>query len=470
MPNVRIRVFQGIAFVASICLFNVPLAVGEPKGDAVGRGGAALYAGPVTSVTPPSDWKEYRIEGLFKIMHPPGWVPHAKDAMIVISSVPREKFLGRYPMPPLGEMWVAIFPGKSCKDPSGEFVKLRLRDDVLEKVICITGFPIALYLHSSDPAAGAHKKVLEAVGQSFESLFDTSDWKTYRNEKHGFEMRHPGDWFVQFEDGYATKDVVLVNAPKIPGSRNLNLPPDGGMLVQVEKVECPYFSDRFVFYGGVRPSFGKEICKDGFKIGMGYLASQVDFYHMHVVHSVGESFTRLRETEKAKIYWDDHLGIEFRYPKNYEVGPAKVHYDSLSRGLHVTIGLRPLNWLHSESYRTYSISDYPMQIAFYALELGEAAKEAGFGREEGQWVLFDRFGARAITVGRAKGLRATSDTKCYSREDMWGEGYNQGMGCENLTAVLSPGRNRSVGLYSEIFEENPEEAFDFVLSSFMFSK
>lgn len=48
-----------------------------------------------------------------------------------------------------------------------------------------------------------------------ENDLDTSDWKTYRNEEFGFEVRYPGDWGIDFFDtGNSTFDGSGGNQPK----------------------------------------------------------------------------------------------------------------------------------------------------------------------------------------------------------------------------------------------------------------
>lgn len=50
------------------------------------------------------------------------------------------------------------------------------------------------------------RNLKESVKEESESeVFDTSDWKTYRNEKYGFEFKHPGDWTLSFP---SIEDIV----------------------------------------------------------------------------------------------------------------------------------------------------------------------------------------------------------------------------------------------------------------------
>ncbi len=46
---------------------------------------------------------------------------------------------------------------------------------------------------------------------------DTSDWKTYRNEKYGFEVRYPQRWLINERDGGV--DIVFPNPQLIKNER-----------------------------------------------------------------------------------------------------------------------------------------------------------------------------------------------------------------------------------------------------------
>jgi hypothetical protein len=45
---------------------------------------------------------------------------------------------------------------------------------------------------------------------------DTSDWKVYRNEVYGFEMKYPSDWKVQEDYGQVTNIDFFGSMPDLP--------------------------------------------------------------------------------------------------------------------------------------------------------------------------------------------------------------------------------------------------------------
>jgi len=67
---------------------------------------------------------------------------------------------------------------------------------------------------SLEPMAGAD-------AASADHSVDTSSWKTYRNEKQGFELKYPETWIVNVGSG--TTEIVVISKPHREGELKASL-------------------------------------------------------------------------------------------------------------------------------------------------------------------------------------------------------------------------------------------------------
>lgn len=93
-------------------------------------------------------------------------------------------------------------------------------------------------------------------GMERESM-DTSDWKAYRNEKHGFEVRYPGDWEFGYDNPSALirDDFIHINSV-IDSAQRISFQATPGIYNDI----FFYFSDESGCYIFERNKFRLDIC------------------------------------------------------------------------------------------------------------------------------------------------------------------------------------------------------------------
>lgn len=70
-------------------------------------------------------------------------------------------------------------------------------------------FVTATAAQSQTPVSQNRASAKRPTARGNETIVDTSNWKTYRNEKHGFEVKHPETWNVHSGSGTGPDRAVV---------------------------------------------------------------------------------------------------------------------------------------------------------------------------------------------------------------------------------------------------------------------
>ncbi len=111
------------------------------------------------------------------------------------------------------------------------------------------------------------KPLAENVGQA-----DTKNWKTYRNEKYGFEIKYPTSWYKNFESEmlmFENGPWEFASFPQTAYSHG-GIRPPLGMTVVIAKGICNKSSDTWQRqeYIAKFVDMEKIVCRDGFQISL----------------------------------------------------------------------------------------------------------------------------------------------------------------------------------------------------------
>ncbi|MBI2624409.1 hypothetical protein HYW67_02855 [Candidatus Parcubacteria bacterium] len=255
-------------------------------------------------------------------------------------------------------------------------------------------------------------------GRRPSAFVDTSTWKTYRNEKYGFEVKYPTAWSItKLNSDDAIIEVASVNDEKyLPPS----VPPRGEMWISVAgrylSGQCEGKEEEKV----IKDYFGSQPIKEEiWQISKCFFSYQMEgtqleingrvwtddslfVSHQELVKSIVSSFSvtsdlaRQLDTTQWLTYRNEQYGYQFEYPDRWVA--TSPNYVVRVTGLTTNGKKIPLNM---EIQITDSTEKFPETLELYKDEI-----KRGTNEEEFQGILKDRFQEVRVSGQRAYQVEA----------------------------------------------------------------
>lgn len=162
-----------------------------------------------------AEWKTYRNEKYtFEMKYPSSWQIHElspTEEVPYFSVQVYDKSTMKPETDTVLDSVTVYFGDRNCSDHNWKANAI-----FQYREICIKDDPHARIFASA--SSDATKKTVDTIIESTRFSANLADWKTYRNEKRGFEFKYPGDWEIFGEsetERWWITPVITIHSPVI---------------------------------------------------------------------------------------------------------------------------------------------------------------------------------------------------------------------------------------------------------------
>lgn len=266
LPTWAFILVAAIGLAVSVLLYQYGISVlGEIRNLSIEN---AHWTKIIPKIDQLADWKTYRNEKYgFEVKYPNNWFNQVcnGDFISFDPSAAASKNIcscsGDEPCYP-GIIFIAIHDEEQEFLSLDELTENFLKTEFKQESLTVGDDKMVKFFKEDRPGqiyVLIHKKdySVEIVYQEFESpryekIFnqilstfkfieptDTSDWKTYRNEEYGFEVKYPRDWeiFEMLDKQKYGREGITLNSPTRQEFEEINTPSDVNIIVETKSIQ-----------------------------------------------------------------------------------------------------------------------------------------------------------------------------------------------------------------------------------------
>ncbi len=152
-----------------------------------------------------------------------------------------------------------------------------------------------------------------------------ADWKIYRDELEGIELRYPKEWFLGV---IPSKGEALFEVRNFSQYAEGGVIPSNGTVFSFKKgCESGLNTDGYVTqdFGASYKELEKSFCKEGFQVFLN-VGMESSIQDKNILEMIPNSLIKITDTSTAstiinisnwKTYTNEQYGFEIRYPKSF---------------------------------------------------------------------------------------------------------------------------------------------------------